>query len=256
MTSYLLGALWISLLINLCLFLVAFRFKTDRLTDISYALTFVLLSSYGLFSCHPTTYHLVLFALVCLWAARLGGFLLYRVWKKKKDKRFDEMRNSFWKFGRFWLGQGLTVWVVLLPALMALHWHNAMLGKFSWLEIGLWLGGLAIEAVADWQKYKFSTQNSNKGTWIQEGLWKYSRHPNYLGEIMVWVGIYLFTFNALSVKGRLVGLISPLFIIAILLCVTGIPILEKSADARWGKDKKYQDYKHRTSILFILPRKK
>ena len=256
MNNYLLGALGFSLLVNILMFLIAFKLQTDKFTDISYSLSFILLAGYGLATCHATGFHLLIFGLISIWALRLGSFLLYRVWKKGKDARFDEMRTNFWKFGRFWLLQGLAVWVILIPALLALHYHFAHLTVLGVFGVILWITGLLIESIADWQKYKFSVNLKNKGKWIESGLWKYSRHPNYLGEMKVWIGVYLIVFNSLTTKSQLVGLISPLFIVGLLMFVSGIPILEKNADKRWGKDKSYVAYKARTSVLFLLPNKR
>jgi steroid 5-alpha reductase family enzyme len=109
--------------------------------------------------------------------------------------------------------------------------------------------GLLTETVADLQKYRFNNQPKNKGKWIDSGLWKYSRHPNYLGEIVVWVGVWLFVLPYLEGVNMYVVAISPLYIAGLLIFGSGIPILEKSADKRWGKDKKYQEYKKKTPVL-------
>jgi steroid 5-alpha reductase family enzyme len=113
----------------------------------------------------------------------------------------------------------------------------------------VWIVGFFFESVADQQKYLFKKSLGNKGKWIASGLWKYSRHPNYFGEILCWVGIYIFTTSALSGYSLLVGLISPLFIAGLLIFVTGIPPLERYADKTWGKNKDYLEYKRRTSVL-------
>ncbi len=256
MGHYLLTALGVSLLINTALFLVAFRRKTDKLTDASYAVSFIALGFYGLAQGPLTPYRFILFAMVTIWAVRLGGFLLFRIWHTGKDGRFDQMRGSFWKFGKFWLSQGVSVWIILIPALLALRYEHASLSLQALIGVLVWASGVAIEATADIQKYTFSASPANKGKWIDQGVWHYSRHPNYFGEICVWVGTYLFTAGALSGSESIVGLVSPLFITALLLFVSGIPILEKSADARWGKLAEYKAYKKRTSILIPLPPKK
>ena len=119
----------------------------------------------------------------------------------------------------------------------------------------VWLIGFLTEATADFQKFNFSSKPSNKNKWIEQGVWKYSRHPNYFGEILVWVGTYIIASQSLSAGYATLALISPLFITTLLLFVSGIPILEKSADKRWGNDKKYRSYKRATSILIPLPKR-
>ena len=139
-----------------------------------------------------------------------------------------------------------TVFVIMIPALLFLS-SDAEVTAISYLGLVVWIFGLFVETVADIQKFNFSKRG--KGKWIASGLWKYSRHPNYFGEILCWVGIYLFTFSSLSVAGKFLGLLSPVFISFLLIFVSGIPILEKYADKKWGKDKEYRRYKKRTSVL-------
>ncbi|HEY0964933.1 MAG TPA: DUF1295 domain-containing protein [Candidatus Saccharimonadales bacterium] len=253
--STLVIALAVSLAINLSMFLVAFRLQSDKLTDISYAVTFATIAIWAFSSSDASLYHLLLLAVVILWSLRLGGFLLYRVVRSGKDSRFDDMRNNFLKFGRFWLAQAVTVWVIMIPSILAFDTHSS-LNLVALIGILLWAIGLACESVADLQKLLFSMHPSNKDKWIDTGIWKYSRHPNYFGEILVWAGIYLYAAISLSLPQAVIALVSPLFIITLLLFVSGIPILEKSADKRWGKLPEYRQYKKHTSILIPLPRKK
>ena len=253
--NILLTALVVSLAINLSMFLVAFWRQSDKLTDISYAATFATIAIWGFAVSEGSLYHIVLLAMVLLWATRLGGFLLYRVIKSGKDARFDGMREDFFKFGRFWLAQAITVWVVMIPSVFAFE-ASSDVGGFQIAAIVVWLIGLLCESTADFQKLAFSKNPKNKDKWIATGIWKYSRHPNYFGEILVWTGIYLYALGSLSSLQAIIGLVSPFFIITLLLFVSGIPILEKSADKRWGKLAAYREYKRRTSILIPLPRLK
>lgn len=255
MWQYLLIALGVSVLINGTLFLVAYRRKTDKLTDISYALSFIALAFYALIQGPLTAYRFVLFSMIAIWAVRLGSFLLFRVWQTGKDSRFDDMRNSFWKFGKFWMSQALAVWLILIPSLLALRSDKGSLQLAAIAGLLVWFIGLIIEATADIQKYTFSTVAANKNKWIDLGIWKYSRHPNYFGEILVWIGVYIYTLSALAVPEIWIGLASPLFIAILLIFVSGIPVLEKSADAKWGKIPAYKAYKNRTSVLVLWPPK-
>lgn len=242
-----------SLAINIGMFMVAYPLQTDKLTDISYAASFVILSLFGLFTYEVTPLTLLVAGMVCIWAARLGTFLLIRIRKTGTDSRFDAMRGDPWKFGKFWLAQGLSVWVILLAAEMLFYNHTAVFTTVSGVGAVIWLVGLLIESVADWQKFRFTQNPANKGHWIDEGLWHFSRHPNYLGEMLVWIGLYLVVMPNLTAFEAVVASLSPLYIICLLLFVSGVPPLEKLADERWGKDKAYQAYKKRTSILFLWP---
>lgn len=256
MGHYLFVALGISLAINVALFLVAFRRKTDKLTDASYALSFIALVLYGFWLQPFNSFRVLLAGMVVLWALRLGGFLLFRIWRTGKDSRFDDMRGNFWKFGKFWLSQGLAVWIILIPALLALRHNDSSIGLLAIIGAGIWLVGFTIETTADLQKFRFSQNPANKNKWIAAGIWHYSRHPNYFGEILVWFGVYVFCLTVLSPLEALIGLVSPIFIKVLLLFVSGIPILEKSADSRWGDQPAYKAYKRQTSILIPVPRKK
>lgn len=247
-------ALASSLAINLVLFLVAYRLQSDKLTDISYALSFLTIAIVSLlYASKYNFFSSIIFALPTVWAVRIGGFLLLRVMKVGKDRRFDNLRTSFVRFGKFWLGQAVTAWILMLPVSIALY-RGGEVSILTVLGVVIWIVGLSIEAIADYQKFTFKSDMKNEGKWIQEGLWKYARHPNYFGEILVWAGIYVACFIALSSIERLIGLASPVLITLVLLFVSGVPLLEKSADKRWGNLKEYQGYKRRTRLLIPLPK--
>lgn len=233
---------------NLALFVPAYLLKTDKLTDISYSLTFIFLALYCFSSGPGSTLQKLLLTAVLVWAVRLGGFLLLRIFKMKRDKRFDGVRDNLKKFLGFWVLQGITVPIILLAA--ALAWRSAVGGVTAVTIVGavIFAAGLLIEATADFQKFRFNAHNTTH-TWIDNGLWRISRHPNYLGEISVWIGVYLIAFNALVGTSKIAGLASPLYIMCLLLLVSGIPPLEASADAKWGKDKNYRQYKKEVPVL-------
>ncbi len=254
MGTIILVALASSLLINLILFIIAFKLQSDKLTDISYALSFLTIDIASfVYVGRYNAFSWIIFLLSAIWSFRIGGFLLIRILKFGKDHRFDDMRQSFVRFGKFWIGQALTTWILMLPVSIALY-RGRNVSLLLILGAIVWLVGLLIEALADYQKLVFKLDNKNKGNWIQEGLWKYSRHPNYFGEIVVWVGIYIACFAALNSIERLIGLASPLLITLLLLFVSGVPILEKSADKRWGELKDYKDYKRHSRLLIPLPK--
>ncbi len=243
-------ALLASLIINFLLFAVAFFLRTDKLTDASYSLSFITLAVYGYLKSSGGGYEKLLLALVLAWGLRLGIFLVIRIRRFGRDKRFDDIRNNFWKFGRFWLLQAVTVWVLMLGYLLAIQ--RASLTMIRWpFAVGLviWLMAIVIESVADLQKLNFNSQPRNRGKWIDSGLWRYSRHPNYLGEMMIWIGVFLICISVLPRAEAYVAALSPLLISNLLLFVSGVPILEKAADQKWGKLAAYQNYKKRTATV-------
>ncbi|MFS8117880.1 MAG: DUF1295 domain-containing protein, partial [Microcoleus sp.] len=181
----------VSMGINLLMFIPAFVYKTDKLTDISYSITFATLAIFGFSQSDQNNLDKLILILVLMWAIRLGSFLFIRINKIGKDVRFDGMREQFTRFLKFWLLQGATVFVVMLAALIGYEQNNSIIGPITLLGIVVFLSGLIIESIADAQKFGFNSQIKNKGHWIDVGIWRASRHPNYLGEIMVWLGIYL-----------------------------------------------------------------
>lgn len=239
----------------MAMFVIAYKQQTDKLTDTSYSLTFIGLAAYAYFTREVQWGLVWLVALaVTLWAMRLGTFLLIRVNKTGKDSRFDEMRSDPVKFAGFWSLQALTVWVVSLGFIVFFEkGFKPDVGLFA-AGLVIWGFGLVFEAIADWQKYRFTQNPKNKGKWIESGLWKYSRHPNYFGEILVWYGLWLAISSGLSGGNRWLSVVSPLFIMFLLLFVSGIPILERNADKKWGKQADYKRYKRQTSILLPLPK--
>lgn len=243
----------IALALNGAFFAVAAVRKTDVVTDLSYSLTFALLAVVLLFTGEGDTAQIVASLLVVIWAVRLGAYLFRRILRMKVDHRFDDMRDKPLRFARFWLLQAITVAVVMLPVSYLLDRDSAP-GFDAWMIAGvlLWLTGLVIEAVADAQKSAFRAKAENGGRFVSTGLWHYSRHPNYFGEILLWWGVFLYAVPFLDGAAFAV-VIGPIFITLLLLFVSGIPLLERSADEKYGDDPAYRDYKRRTSILVPLP---
>jgi steroid 5-alpha reductase family enzyme len=243
----------VALVVNGAFFAVAAARRTDVVTDLSYSLTFALLAIVLLFTGAREPLQLVASLLVLVWAVRLGGYLFRRILRMKVDHRFDGMRDEPLRFARFWLLQALTVAIVMLPVSYLLDRSDAPgFGASSAAGVAVWLAGLVIEAVADAQKSAFRSREVNRGRFVATGLWRYSRHPNYFGEILVWWGIFLYAVPFLHGAAFAVVL-GPVFITLLLLFVSGIPLLERSAEEKYGSDPAYRDYKRRTSILVPLP---
>lgn len=235
-------------------FAFAASLKTDKVTDLSYGLTFIivaiaLLATNGATDSMPA---LVLTAMVVAWGLRLSGYLLYRILHMKRDARFDGVREHFWRFAKFWFFQGLAVWLIMLPVTL---WFRAPGPWTMSMTAGLviWAAGWLIEAVADQQK--FAHKRTPGAKWTNTGLWKWSRHPNYFGELLCWWGVFLFVSSELPGFDFYLGLLGPLAISGVLIFLTGIPPLEESADRKWGADPAYQEYKRRTNVLVPGPLK-
>lgn len=254
---FILTVLIVSIAIQLILFIPAYIRRTDKLTDFSYGFSFIVLAIFALFSANASTGKMLLAFMITIWGMRLIIYLVIRVIKTKKDSRFDGIRERFWKFFSFWFFQGISVWIIMLPSLLLLSKSHITISQLSLLGFLIWIFGILTEGIADYQKSKFKSDPANKGKWIATGLWKYSRHPNYFGEILCWIGIYIYCLPTLMAAGLewFIALVSPLYIMTLLLFVTGLPKLEKQADDKWGKDKAYQEYKKQTSAVILMPRK-
>ena len=244
----------LALAVNGVFFAVAAARRTDVVTDLSYSLSFALLALVLPFTGAREPVQLVASLLVLVWAVRLGAYLFRRILRMKVDHRFDGMRDEPLRFARFWLLQALAVAVIMLPVSYLLGRDDAPgFGAWAFAGAALWLAGLADRG--DRRRAEIGVPGeraTTAGASSTAGLWRYSRHPNYFGEILVWWGLFVYAVPFLD--GIAFAVVAgPLFITVLLLFVSGIPPLERSADEKYGADAAYRDYKRRTSILVPLP---
>ena len=196
---------------------------------------------------------ILLAALVAIWATRLSTFLFRRVRQDGSDGRFDDIKPDFLRLLMTWTLQGLWVSLTLSCALAALTSVNRVpFGPLEFLGLALWIAGFWIEVSADRQKRKFRNDAGQQGRFIESGLWAWSRHPNYFGEITLWLGIALIALPTLA-GGQLFTLVSPVFVYLLLSRISGIPMLEARGKKRWGKDPAYRAYLERTPVLIMKP---
>jgi steroid 5-alpha reductase family enzyme len=240
-------------LIQWLAFVPAFRLQTEKFYDLTGSVTYISVITFAfLFSKGVDGRSILLWALVVIWAVRLGTFLFRRIRKAGKDDRFDEIKPSFTRFLNAWTIQGLWVTFTMAAALVAITTtHRKELDLAALIGLLVWIFGFSIEVAADSQKSRFSTNPDNKGKFIQTGLWSRSRHPNYFGEILLWVGVMVIALPVLQ-GWQWVALISPVFVTLLITRVSGVPLLEKKADQNWGGQADYEAYKKNTPIL--IPR--
>jgi steroid 5-alpha reductase family enzyme len=240
-------------LIQWLAFIPAYLLQTEKFFDLMGSITYITVAIVAvLFSPEVDGRSILLLAMVGVWAARLGTFLFRRIHKAGKDARFDEIKPSFFRFLNTWTIQGLWVTFTLAAALAAITSTTRQeLGFFALIGFLIWLFGFGIEVVADTQKSRFRADPVNKGRFINTGLWARSRHPNYFGEIVLWIGVAIIALPVLQGWGW-VTLISPVFVTLLLTRVSGVPMLEKRADEKWGGQEDYEAYKARTPVL--IPR--
>ena len=229
--------------------------KTERFYDLTGGLTYLTAVGFSLWagsqSETPSLRELIVSLLVVIWALRLSSFLYLRIHRTGKDGRFDELKTSPIRFLVPWTIQGLWVFLTMIVVIVINSQAGSApaLGIWDALGLSIWLLGFGIEVVADNQKTAFNTEPNNQGKWIDSGLWSYSRHPNYLGEILLWTGIACFGISCFTGLERFAW-ISPIFIYLLLTKLSGIPILDRRALEKWGDDVEYQKYRDNTPALF------
>ncbi len=243
----------LAFLIQWLAFVPAFRMQTEKFYDLTGSITYISVITLALLlSTGVDARSILLWALVVIWAIRLGTFLYSRIRKAGKDDRFDEIIPSFIRFLNAWTIQGLWVTFTMAAALVVITTTNRKeLDLFAIIGFLIWVLGFSIEVAADSQKSRFSANPHNKGKFIQTGLWSRSRHPNYFGEIMLWVGVAVIALPVLQ-GWQWVALISPVFVTLLITRVSGVPLLEKKAGQKWGGQADYEAYKKNTPVL--IPR--
>lgn len=240
----------LAFVLNWVAFVPAWIGRTEKFYDLLGGITFISVAMLGLWlGGSPSSLQLLVFVMVSLWALRLAGFLFLRIKKAGKDTRFDAIKQSFPRFLLAWTFQGLWVTFTLAAALVVLT-HPVQPAASAWTSAGalLWLMGISIEITADVQKYRFRQIPANKGRFIRHGLWAISRHPNYFGEILLWTGMAVLAFPLLQ-GWQFLTLLSPVLIFVLLTRISGIPLLERHADEKWGGQADYETYKQATPVL-------
>lgn len=246
-------AVGLAFLIQWLVFIPAYIFQTEKFFDLTGSITYITVTGvalcYSRYSVPLDARSILLAVMVVVWAIRLGTFLFSRIQKAGKDDRFDELKPSFIRFLNVWTIQGLWVTFTLAAALVAITTTTRKeLDIFAIVGFLIWLLGFIIEVVADAQKSRFNADPANKGKFIQTGLWSRSRHPNYFGEIVLWIGIAIIALPVLQ-GWAWIALISPLFVAILLTRISGIPLLQKKADKKWGGQADYEAYKKNTPVL-------
>lgn len=240
--------------INWLVFLPAAAAKTEKYYDLTGSFTYISVTLLALWMSAPNSMRAIIVAgLVCVWAARLGSFLFLRISRDGHDDRFDTIKVDPMRFLITWTLQGLWVLLTSACALAIITSEKAAgLDVFFWTGLSVWIAGFAIEVIADRQKSAFRAVPSNKGKYITTGLWAWSRHPNYFGEIMLWTGIAIMALPLLS-GWQWACLISPVFVTLLLTKVSGVPLLTRKAKAKWGDDPAWRAYFDNTPALIPRP---
>jgi steroid 5-alpha reductase family enzyme len=224
--------------------------RTEKFYDLTGSLTYttVILMAF-LVTARFDIQSIVLTGLVLVWTFRLGFFLFRRVLRAGEDTRFRDIKESAIRFLLAWTLQGLWVSFTAAAALAAITSERAVeFGAFGIAGLCVWMLGFGFEAIADLQKSRFTANPANREKFINVGLWSISRHPNYFGEIVIWIGIAIIALPSLQGWG-FVTLISPVFVAVLITQISGVPLLEKFSDGKWGGQQDYEEYKRSTPVL-------
>ena len=246
--------LFSTFIIQWVVFLPSYYWHTEKFYDLTGSVTYIFITLVALY--HKGQFigpradirSLLLAMIIIIWALRLGSFLFMRILKDKEDRRFNEWKFSFALFLRTWTLQGMWIFLTSIAAITAISTRKIVAPDILLFVGGfLWLFGFLFETISDFQKRKFKSKN--KDGFITSGLWSVSRHPNYFGEIVLWIGVAIIAYPTLY-GWQYISLISPLFVYLLLTRVSGVTLLEEHAEKKWGKDKKYISYKEKTPELF------
>ncbi|MEC8950949.1 MAG: DUF1295 domain-containing protein [Pseudomonadota bacterium] len=240
----------VGFILHWAVFIPSYLLQTEHYFDLTGALSYISTITLAAYL-HPLLdlRGLIICVLISIWAVRLGSFLFMRIKRAGQDRRFIESKTRFWQFLYIWTMGGAWVFITMAAGLAAItSMTQRPLGIFAIAGVFLWLVGFSIEVVADRQKTKFRQLPENADHFITSGLWAYSRHPNYFGEILLWLGITVIALPTL-VGWQYVTLISPIFVALLLIKVSGVRLLEADAKDRWGSDPNYQYYVNNTPVL-------
>ncbi|MEI6345793.1 MAG: DUF1295 domain-containing protein [bacterium] len=234
-------------------FVVSLVKKRNDVADVAWGLGFVLMTWTSFFLAGNSSVRGMLVGiLVSIWGVRLAWHIHARNKGKTEDYRYLAWRKEWGKwfylrsYLQVYLLQGVLLFLIVSPVLFINKNVGPDLGLLDGIGVAVWLFGFYFEAVGDAQLARFIKDPANKGKLMQSGLWAYTRHPNYFGEVVQWWGIWIV---AMSIPGGLIGIIGPVTITILILKVSGIPMLEK----RMEENPDFAEYKQRVSVFFPLP---
>ena len=233
-------------------FIPAFIFQTEKFYDLTGSITYLTAVFYTLYVTGSNNLSdLIIVGCVAVWAIRLGSFLFMRIHKAGEDRRFRTIKPNFTRFLMTWTLQGMWVSMCLLCVLTALSsYSGVVMNSIFFIGLLVYILGISIEIIADYQKTVFRRNIENKDKFIITGLWSLSRHPNYFGEILLWTGIAIMSISSLQGL-QYITLISPIFVYILLVYISGVRILEAQAEKKWGHLDSFKEYIKNTPRLFF-----
>jgi steroid 5-alpha reductase family enzyme len=237
-------------------FVISLIKKRNDVADVAWGLGFILVAWTSFFlSGNSGARGLLIGALVSIWGLRLAWHIHSRNYSKTEDYRYLAWRKEWGSlfylrsYSQVYLLQGFLLFFIATPIMVINRNNGSTLGWLDFFGVFVWIIGFYFEAVGDAQLAQFVKNPANKGKIMQGGLWAYTRHPNYFGEVALWWGVFIVSLGSAPFYYTLIG---PFTITILILFVSGIPLLEKKYEGR----RDFEEYKKRTSIFFPLPTKK
>jgi steroid 5-alpha reductase family enzyme len=237
-------------------FIIAQALRRNDVADVAWGTGFIVTAlSAMIFTEGVAPSGLLVVILVILWGGRLACHIFFRNRGKGEDSRYKKWRQEWGKYAvirayfQVFILQGLLIIIISLPVTAIIMSEQNSLSALDICGICIWFVGFAFETIGDYQLMKYKRDPANKGKIMTQGLWKYTRHPNYFGEVALWWGVY---FIALSVPWGWATILGPVTITYLILKVSGIPLLEE----KYKDNPEFLKYKKRTSAFFPLPPRK
>ncbi len=239
--------------INWIAFVPSWLGRTEKFYDLVGAITYFVTTFIAVAFGNNSATSLLMAILIWTWCTRLGLFLFARIRADGKDGRFDRLKQDPSLLFRTWSLQGLWVSLTACAAWAAMTAAAGNeFGPLVVVGLVIWIAGFVVEVIADRQKSAFRSDPANRGRFISTGLWAWSRHPNYFGEIALWTGMAVMAVPSLS-GAQYVTLVSPVFVLLLLTRISGVPLLERRGMKKWGDDPAYQQYVASTPALMLRP---
>jgi steroid 5-alpha reductase family enzyme len=231
------------------LYLIALRLKRNDVADAGWGIGFLVVIASAVVQYGVSLVPLIVYLMIALWALRLSVHMIRRIRSGPEDFRYLNWRKEWGStfYWRSWLQvfllQAFFLLIIAAPIFIAAPFEAVSLQKIQLPGLILWVAGWIIQLTADEQLHRFRKQKNKASRFLQSGLWKYSRHPNYLGEILMWWGIFLFVA---PLPNGAWAIISPVTITLLLRYVSGVPLLEK----KYEGDAAFEAYKGKTPVIF------
>ena len=232
-------------------YIISLVLKRSDIADVAWGIGFVLICLLSYFRYDTNAVAYIVYLLVSIWGGRLSLYILLRSRNKKEDFRYNNWRKEWGKsfvwrsFLQVFLLQAIFLYIIALPILFITGVSNAQISVWSICGVVIWVIGFAFQSIADAQMAKFRKNKTAADSIIQTGLWKYSRHPNYFGEVLMWWGVFIIVF---PFSGSFYYIVSPIMITLLIRYVSGVPMLEE----KYKDNVAFQEYKKKVPAL--LPR--